>query len=69
MRFIDINVEFQQNANSKEEAIKSFSLACTACVKRGLYGALLECKNCQISVAHDITLSVFDDLEQMKKRA
>lgn len=56
-KFEQVGVNYQYNANSTEEAQKSFQYSCECCCKKGIH---IECDRCAISVAHNLIVAYFD---------
>ena len=64
MKFIELAIRYQNAASTKEEAVKNFERSCNICCNRGLH---LDCDRCQVSVVHNMTIAVLDDLEKGQK--
>ena len=64
MKFIELAIQYQNAALTKEEAVKNFERSCNICCNRGLH---LDCDRCQVSVVHNMTIAVLDDLEKCHK--
>jgi hypothetical protein len=64
MKFIELAIRYQNAASTKEEAVKNFERSCNICCNRGLH---LDCDRCQVSVVHNMTIAVLDDLEKDHK--
>ena len=64
MKFIELSIRYQNAASTKEEAVKNFERSCNICCNRGLH---LDCDRCQVSVVHNMTIAVLDDLEKGQK--
>lgn len=61
-KFEQVGMEFQYDAASKHEAIKSFQYSCRVCCERGMH---IDCDKCAIAVTHAITVAAFES-EQKK---
>ena len=64
MKFIELAIRYQNAASTKEEAVKNFERSCNICCNRGLH---LDWDRCQVSVVHNMTIAVLDDLEKDHK--
>lgn len=64
MKFIELAIRYQNAASTKEEAVKNFERSCNICCNRGLH---LDCDRCQVSVVHNMTIAVLDDLDKGQK--
>ena len=64
MKFIQNSINKQQEAVTKKEALKMFSLSCNICCTRGIQ---IQCEQCPIKAAHELTMSVLDDIEKEVK--
>lgn len=56
-KFEQVGVNYQNDAESKEQANRSFRYSCECCCTRGLR---IECDRCAIAVAHNLTIAAFD---------
>lgn len=63
-KFEQHGVNAQMNATTKEEARRSFNWSCRCCCNRGMR---IDCNRCAIAYNHYQIMSIFDDLEAMKK--
>ena len=57
-KFEQVGVNYQNNAESKEQANRSFRYSCECCCTRGLR---IECDRCAIAVAHNLTIAAFEN--------
>lgn len=57
-KFEQIGVNYQNDAESKEQANRSFRYSCECCCTRGLR---IECDRCAIAVAHNLTIAAFEN--------
>ena len=57
-KFEQVGVNYQNDAESKEQANRSFRYSCECCCTRGMH---IECDRCAISVAHNLTIAAFEN--------
>lgn len=57
-KFEQVGVNYQNDAESKEQANHSFRYSCECCCTRGLR---IECDRCAIAVAHNLTIAAFEN--------
>ena len=57
-KFEQVGVNYQNDAESKEQANRSFRYSCGCCCTRGLR---IECDRCAIAVAHNLTIAAFEN--------
>ena len=57
-KFEQVGVNYQNNAESKEQANRSFRYSCECCCTRGMH---IECDRCAIAVAHNLTIAAFEN--------
>lgn len=57
-KFEQVGVNYQNDAESKEQANRSFRYSCKCCCTRGLR---IECDRCAIAVAHNLTIAAFEN--------
>lgn len=62
-KFEQIGVNYQNDAESKEQANRSFYYSCECCCTRGLR---IECNRCAIVVAHNLTIAAFENKKVAK---
>lgn len=62
-KFEQVGVNYQNDAESKEQANRSFHYSCECCCTRGLR---IECDRCAIAVAHNLTIAVFENKKVAK---
>lgn len=58
IKFERIGVNYQYDADSIEEANKSFEHSCECCCTKGIR---LDCDRCAIAVAHNHVVAYFSD--------
>lgn len=56
-KFEQVGVNYQNDAESKEQANRSFRYSCECCCTRGMH---IECDRCAIAVAHNLTIAAFE---------
>lgn len=56
-KFEQIGVNYQYEAQTKQEAGRSFRYSCRCCCERGMR---IDCDNCAISFAHNLVIAAFD---------
>ena len=57
-KFEQVGVNYQNDAESKEQANRSFRYSCECCCTRGMH---IECDRCAIAVAHNLTIAAFEN--------
>ena len=62
-KFEQVGVNYQNDAESKEQANRSFRYSCECCCTRGLR---IECDRCAIAVAHNLTIAAFENSKVAK---
>lgn len=62
-KFEQVGVNYQNDAESKEQANRSFRYSCECCCNRGLH---IECDRCAIAVAHNLTIAAFENKKVAK---
>ena len=62
-RFEQVGVNYQYDADTKEQALKSFTHSCYCCCMKGMH---IECDRCAIAEAHKNVVACFTDLETKK---
>lgn len=60
-KFEQVGVNYQYDADTKEEARRAFRYSCNCCCNRGMR---LNCTHCAIAVAHDFVIAALDSQEQ-----
>lgn len=60
-KFERIGVSYQNEAESKKQAQKSFAYSCNCCCTRGIH---IDCDKCAIAQAHHLTIAYFDSIEE-----
>lgn len=56
-KFEQVGVNYQNDAETKQEALKAFKHSCYCCCVRGMH---LDCGHCAIAMVHNMTISSFD---------
>lgn len=56
-KFEQTGTNYQNSAETKEQANRSFHYSCECCCTRGLH---IECDRCAIAVAHSLTIAAFE---------
>lgn len=64
LKFEQIGVNYQYDANNIHEANKAFKYSCECCCSKGIR---LECDRCKIAVVHNLVVAYFNDKEQKGK--
>lgn len=62
-KFEQVGVNYQNDAESKEQANRSFRYSCECCCSRGLH---IECDRCAIAVTHNLTIAAFENKKVAK---
>ena len=62
-RFEQVGVNYQYNAETKNQALKSFMHSCYCCCMKGMR---IDCDRCAIAEAHKNVVACFADLEAKK---
>lgn len=57
-KFEQVGVNYQNYAESKEQANRSFRYSCECCCTRGMH---IECDRCAIAVSHNLTIAAFEN--------
>lgn len=57
-KFEQVSVNYQNDAESKEQANRSFRYSCECCCTRSLR---IECDRYAIAVAHNLTIAAFEN--------
>lgn len=57
-KFEQVGVNYQNDAESKEQANRSFRYSCECCCTHGMH---IECDRCAIAVAHNLTIAAFEN--------
>lgn len=63
-KFETIGIQAQLDAETKQQAMKSFKWSCDCCCYRGMK---LDCDKCAIAHTHKETIAIFDDLAGTEK--
>lgn len=59
-KFETIGVNYQYEADSKEDALRAFQYSCNCCCHRGMR---IDCDRCAIAVAHNHVVAAFESKE------
>ena len=62
-RFEQVGVNYQYDAGTKQQALKSFQPSCYCCCMKGMR---IECDRCAIAEAHNNVIACFADKEAKK---
>ena len=57
-KFENIGVQYQYDADTKQDADKSFLYSCKCCCEKGMH---IACDRCAISHAHSLVVAYFED--------
>lgn len=63
-KFEQVGINFQYDACTKEQAIKSFKYSCACCCNKGMR---LDCDRCAISHTHTMIVAIFDSKNEEDK--
>ena len=63
-KFETIGVKSQLDAETKQQAMRSFQWSCNCCCYKGMK---LDCDRCAIAQVHRETIAIFDDLAKTDK--
>ena len=55
-KFEQVGINFQYDASTKEQAIKSFNISCNICCCKGMR---IDCDRCAIAEAHSLIMASF----------
>lgn len=58
-------VTYQEDAETKQQAIRSFKYSCRCCCYHGMQ---IDCDNCAIAEAHSNVMAAFDSKRQVAVR-
>lgn len=61
IKFEQVGVSFQYEADSAEQARKSFKYSCDCCCNKGIK---LDCDRCAIAHVHSLVMAYFNDNHQ-----
>lgn len=56
-KFEQIGVSYQYDAQTKEEANRSFKYSCNCCCNRGMH---ISCDHCAIECVHNLVIASFE---------
>lgn len=62
-KFEQIGINFQYDASTKEQAIRSFKISCNICCRKGMR---IDCDRCAIAEAHSLIMTCFDARKEAK---
>lgn len=60
-KFERIGVNYQNEAESKKQAQKSFAYSCNCCCTKGIR---IDCNKCAIAQAHHLTIACFETIDK-----
>lgn len=60
-KFERIGVNYQNEAESKKQAQKSFAYSCNCCCTKGIR---IDCDKCAIAKAHHLTIACFETIDK-----
>lgn len=64
-KFETVGVQFQHEAVTKEEAVRSFQYSCRVCSERGIR---IDCDRCCIASTHAVTIAAIETREEMDRK-
>lgn len=59
-KFEQVGINYQHNANSIEQAKRSFEYSCNCCCTKGMH---IECDRCCIATVHSMVVAILADKE------
>lgn len=62
-KFEQVGINYQYDAATKEQAIRSFNHSCNCCCRKGMR---IKCDRCAISEAHSLVMACFDVRKETK---
>ena len=62
-KFEQVGINFQYDASTKEQAIRSFNISCNICCCKGMR---IDCDHCAIAEAHSLIMASFDVRKEAK---
>ena len=62
-KFEQVGINFQYDASTKEQAIKSFNISCNICCCKGMR---IDCDRCAIAEVHSLIMASFDARKETK---
>lgn len=62
-KFEQVGINFQYDASTKEQAIKSFNISCNICCCKGVR---IDCDRCAIAEVHSLIMACFDAGKEAK---
>lgn len=62
-KFEQVGINFQYDASTKEQAIKSFNISCNICCCKGMR---IDCDRCAIAETHSLIMAYFDARKEEK---
>lgn len=60
-KFERIGVNYQNEAESKKQAQKSFAYSCNCCCAKGIR---IDCDKCAIAQAHNLAIACFETIDK-----
>lgn len=57
-KFEQIGINYQYNADTKEEANRKFKYSCECCCNRGMH---IECDHCAIACVYNLVIASFEN--------
>lgn len=62
-KFEQVGINYQYEADTKENANRSFHYSCDCCCNRGMH---IECDHCAIAAVHSLVIAAFDSKNVVK---
>lgn len=59
-KFEQVGINYQHDAQTKEQARRSFNHSCNCCCNRGMR---IDCDHCAIAVVHSHVIAILDSKE------
>lgn len=63
-KFEQVGINYQYDAVTKEQAIRSFHYSCNCCCNKGMH---IDCDCCAIATAHAMIVAIFDSKNEEEK--
>lgn len=60
-KFEQVGINYQYDAATKEQAIRSFNHSCNCCCNKGMR---IDCDHCAIACTHAMIVAIFDSKEE-----
>lgn len=64
-KFETVGIQFQNDAVTKKEAIRSFKYSCRVCSERGIR---IDCDRCCIASSHAVTIAAIETREELDRK-